>query len=358
MLTASPSERIGWIQEALTLTRQADPRTRLDVLRGAQRSHIRFTDGTTELGVAEELLQLAVALRSPESESEARQWRANALLELGRGADYEHEVAASRERAMVVRAPQVAWVAGALHVGHLFLAGSLEECERAARDTGKAGQDLMGIGGFLYMTTQLFQVGLEGTEDEAQRILCEVAAGGERVLALAPGFQALMLMVARARMYCGQSDAAEDYLARVTSAHYVQPDPLDRNFLPAMVCAADLACSRNDVAAAAVVSSLLGAWKGWHAVAALGSAYLGPVSYWLGRLSLVDNRREDARRQLELARQESQRAGSVIYRAWSDYYLAHALPASEAALSGSLLESARSAAQRFSLGRLQTVLGA
>ncbi|HEU5075043.1 MAG TPA: AAA family ATPase, partial [Polyangiaceae bacterium] len=103
MFTSPMSERVLWIQEALALTREtANSRTRLDVLRGVQRCHTRFTDGTTELGVAQELLQLAIALRSPEAELEARQSRANTLLEFGRGIEFAHEVTACRQRAMDV----------------------------------------------------------------------------------------------------------------------------------------------------------------------------------------------------------------------------------------------------------------
>lgn len=347
-----------WIQEALVLTREtANSRARLDVLRGAQRCHTRFTDGTTELGVAQELLQLAIALRSPEAELEARQSRANTLLEFGRGIEFAHEVTACRQRAMDVRTPQAEWTAGALQVGQLFLAGSLGECELIARDISKMGQELMGVGGFLFMLTQLFQIGLEGEAYEARRILGEVATGGGRVLALAPSMQALMLMVARAEMYCDQPEAAREYLARVTKPDYVAPDPLDRNFLVAMVCAADLACFQNDATAATVISQLLDPYVGWHAVAAFGTTYLGPVSYWLGRLSLVCNRTEDAQRQLHLATEHRESAGAVIYRAWSEYHLAQALPANQSARREALLEHAHSAARDYSLGRLQSALG-
>ncbi|HEU5074714.1 MAG TPA: hypothetical protein VFU02_11080, partial [Polyangiaceae bacterium] len=205
--------------------------------------------------------------------------------------------------------------------------------------------------------TQLFQIGLESEAYEAHRILGEVATGGGRVLALAPSMQALMLMVARAEMYCDQPEAASQYLARVTKPDYVAPDPLDRNFLVAMVCAADLACLQNDATAATVISQRLDAYVGWHAVAAFGTTYLGPVTYWLGRLSLCCNRTEDAQRHLHLAREHSDSAGSVIYRAWSDYYLAQALPAKQSARREALLKHAQNAARDFSLGRLQSALG-
>ncbi|HEY6727514.1 MAG TPA: hypothetical protein VI197_25940 [Polyangiaceae bacterium] len=50
------------------------------------------------------------------------------------------------------------------------------------------------------------------------------------------------------------------------------------------------------------------------------------------------------------------RAGSVIYQAWSDYYLAQALPASEVVRRQSLMESAKRTAQSYALGRLQSML--
>jgi tetratricopeptide (TPR) repeat protein len=357
MFTAPMSERVSWVQEALALTRETtDLRARLEVLRGALRCYTRFTDGTTVLGLAEEMLNLAVALRSSESELEARQWRAQAVLELGRGANYDRDVVAYIQQAAVVSAPQARWASGVLSAAQLFLAGSLSESERVVRQTGKFGQDLTGISAFLYMLGQLFQIGLEYDAAQAQPILDEFVEGGERVLAVAPNFEALVVFVARARTYRGHADAAKEYLARMTRAHYKALDPLDRNFLPAMVSIADLACAQNDVAAANIVSLGIDAYEGWHAVPASGSVYMGPVSYWLGRLSLVRGQTDDALRQLDLAIRESENAGSVIFRAWSEYHLAKALPPEQAARKLGLTESARRAAQRYALGRLQSAL--
>jgi len=357
IFTSPIRERVAWIQEALALTREGiDLRPRMEVLRGALMCYTNFTDGTSELSIAEEMLKLSVALRSPENELVARQWRVNAVLALGRGADYQQEVATHNQRAAVAPSPQAAWMADVLAAGQHFLAGSLSESERVARHAGKVGSDLVGLVGFVHMLSQLLQIGLELAGDEARRILSEVVEGGNRVLALAPNYQAYIPVIARARMYCESADSAREYLARVTSPTYVTVDRLDRGYLPHLATVADLACSQNDVAAAGVIMSLFDGYAGWHAVTGTGSVYFGPVSYSLGRLSLTCGRAEDAQRQLALAIHESERAGSVIYRAWSEYYLAQALPAGEAPQKPSLVESARRAAQRYGLGRLLATL--
>ncbi|HEU5075044.1 MAG TPA: hypothetical protein VFU02_12730, partial [Polyangiaceae bacterium] len=131
---------------------------------------------------------------------------------------------------------------------------------------------------------------------------------------------------------------------------------LDRNYLPALVNIAALACFHNDIAAAGVVLRLLEGGAGKHAVTGSGGVYLGPASYWLGRLHLTCGRREDAERQLEMARHESHLVGSVVYRAWSEYYLAQALQ-NEPIRAKALLDNCRLAAQRFGFTRLIAQLG-
>ena len=357
MFTSPTSERVQWIREALDLTRTvADLRPRLEVLRGALRCYINFTEAKTNLEIAEEMLLRATALRSPENELEALHWRAAALLELGRGSDHDNDVAAYRHHATIVTAPQAAWTARVLHAAQLFRQGSLRESESVAREAGKVGQELVGLAGFGYMLTQLFQVGMEYEGVDAQRVLHDFIEGGNRLLAVAPTFHALIAALARARARCGQTDVARDYLARVNGPNYTPPDPLDRNFLNTMVSIADLACTHQDVAGASVVSQILEPYQTQHATAGMGAGYMGPVSYWLGRLSLVRGRAQNARQQLTLAVSESEHAGSVIYRAWSEYYLAQTLAARETPLRMSLVESARQAAQRHGLGRLHVAI--
>lgn len=140
-LTVSASERTLWVQEALALTQdRADPRARLDVLRGALRCCTRFPDGTSRLDLANEMLELATQLRSPENELEALQWKAMFLLELGYGDEYAQQVSDYARRAAIMRTPQGAWTASVQRVGQLFLAGDLIECERLAREAGESGE--------------------------------------------------------------------------------------------------------------------------------------------------------------------------------------------------------------------------
>ncbi|HEY6727515.1 MAG TPA: AAA family ATPase [Polyangiaceae bacterium] len=291
MFTAPFSERVSWIQEALTLTRHTtDRRARLEVLRGALLCYTRFTDGTTEVDLTEEMLALAVALRSPENELEGYLWRAHAALELGRASEYERAVATYQKQAAIISAPQQLWRAKVLHAARLYLAGSLGESERVVREAGSLGQNLLGLAGFTHMLIQLFQIGVECADEEAVRILYDVVEGGDRVLAVAPNFHAFVPVVARARLYSQGRDATREYLARATHPH----DPLDRNFLPAMVSIADLACSQRDVPAANAAFQMLHGYKDRHAAGGTGSVYFGPVIYWLGRLSLVRGQPENA----------------------------------------------------------------
>jgi len=357
MFTSPIGERVAWIQEALALTRGTiDSRARLEVLRGALICYTFFTDGTTELGLADEMLKLAFALRSSESELEARRWRVHAALNTGDGQMYQQETAAYCRDAVLTGAPHAAWMAGVLCAGRHFLAGSLQESERVAREAGRIGQDLLGPTGYVHMISQLFQIAMEYDDQEGRQLLDEFVEGGERILALAPNYHTFIPAVVRARMYRKDADAARQYLARVASPHFIAPDPLDRNFLASMANIADLACSQGDVGAAEVVSHLLEGATSKHAVTGSGGVYFGPASYWLGRLSLTCGRAEDAQHQLELAIRDSERVGSVIYRAWSECYLACALSESDGARKVRLTQSASHAAKRHGLQRLQATL--
>jgi hypothetical protein len=127
---------------------------------------------------------------------------------------------------------------------------------------------------------------------------------------------------------------------------------MDRNHVPSLVIFADIVCCLKAVWVATALIAKLNSHAGWHAVAASGSIYLGPTNYWLGRLCLLAGDRAKAQIYLEDAVSESQIVESVIYRAWSEYYLAQTVPLMELAKRRGLVASARRAAQRHRLGRL------
>jgi len=346
------SERTAWVQEALELTRGTpNARARLDVLRGALRCYTRLADGSSRLTLAEEMLELAQHLRSPENELEARQWKVQFLLELGRGEEFAQQVSDYAQRAAIVRTPDGSWTANMHRVGQLFLSGDLLESERLAREASAVGEKLIGVSAAVHLVAQLFQVGLELSGPAAERVLRDAQTGAERILAIAPNYHVMHTLRARAALGRGQPRAAQHYLASVVDPSYTPPDPLDGTALVALVNIASMAAELGNAAAAARVLQLLETHDGLHAVSATGSVYLGPVCHWLGRLCLTLGRSEEAARYLERALRASRESGSVGYRAWSEYYLAQALH-TDVPAARTLLESSTRAAHRFGLGRL------
>jgi len=152
-------------------------------------------------------------------------------------------------------------------------------------------------------------------------------------------------------MHRGQSRDAEQYLAGMTRPGYVPPEPLDQHSLCALVNIADMAAEMGHTEAAAITLELLEAHDGLHAVSATGGAYFGSASYWRGRLYLTLGRRAEAAEHLEQALRASRQAGSVTFRAWSEYYLARTQE-SNARAKQTLLESSKRVAHRHGMTRL------
>ena len=98
-------------------------------------------------------------------------------------------------------------------VGQLFLSGDLIESERLAREAAHSAEKLMGITAFVHLVAQLFQVGLELTGTDAERVLGEAQAGAERILTIAPSYHVMHTLRARAALGHGQPHIAEQYLA-------------------------------------------------------------------------------------------------------------------------------------------------
>lgn len=278
-------------------------------------------------------------------------WKLFYLLELGDGHEYAAVVSDYARCAAALQTPLTAWTANMHRVGQLFLSGTLTESESLARKAGVLGQKLVGIVALLHLVGQLYQVGLELEGADAARVLADAQAGAERILAFAPRYQALLAMRLRAAIRLGDPSDAQNYLSGMSAPTYAPPDPLDQTCLCTLTCIADMAAELGHSEAAAIVLRLLLPHDRSHAVSASGSIYFGPAAYWLGRLCLTLGQRAQAVEYLERALREAQRARAVTFQAWSEYYLARALP-DDAAPRRILLESAQRTAHRCGMTRL------
>lgn len=356
-LTSPVAERVSWLEEALELTRVgAAPRDRLEVLRGALRAYTNFTNGTTTLMLAEQMLKLSRRLGSAESELEAQQWRAHALLDLGRGVEFVQQCGEHEGLARVVGSPHASWLAHVLEAGCLYLGGSLAASEALVRTKVAAGEQLLGITAVAHVVGQLMPLALEAGTPDKEKLLGDAIEASDRVLAIAPNYQVLIVVRARLRLYLGDDTAAQACLKRFVATETTDSERLDRNFLTSLVSLADIACVRSHLAAASKLLKLLHESPTHHVVSTSGGCYHGPVTYWLGRLNATLANFSEARSYFEAAIRESERSTSVTFRAWSAFHLAQLLSESEASRKQELLESARDAARRCGMGRLQTEL--
>ncbi len=354
-LSAPASERATWVQEALQLARASgDAGVLVEVLRGTLKSNVYLPDGTSLLEVADAMVRAARAVGSLGGELEAGLWRANGLLEVGRGREFLEQIHKCEQQAETLGAPHWKHMVGWLRGCTAYMRGDFESAIRIAVENAAIGEKLVGIAAASYCCAHLFVVGIEVGDQDTQT-LTKSLAYGEKVLKVAPAYHALSIGVAQLRLYLGDDRAAREVLKEVMSSDF-SPDPLDRSLLPVSVLLADISCWLDASSAAAKIALWLKPWCGRHATSANGSVYLGPISYWLGRLAIVLGGPTEAHQFLRAAISESDAAQCVAYRAWSRYYLYKGLPFSERSERARLMKEARRLAQKYRLERLDALM--
>lgn len=206
------------------------------------------------------------------------------------------------------------------------------------------------------MVAQLFSIALEVGGSDGGALLEELRRHSETILSVASNHQLMVLGHAIVRLYQGERQAAQHCLSLVMSSKQDLADQLDRNATCVLICQAMLACHLSHAKAAELVMHTLRSHRGLHGVSAVGGAYVGPVSYWLGRLSLTVGRRNEALEYFEQAERESREARAATYVAWSSFYLARTLPASESRRCHALAAIAKKAAKEHKLYVLEAAL--
>jgi tetratricopeptide (TPR) repeat protein len=356
-LTASAGERVARLEQALAIARSAgDAQTLLEVTRGALYCYTRLRDGTTFLDLADEMLDAARQVHSAEGELDAGQLRAHALLELGRGEEFERQITVCAQQATVMQAPQLICRATGHQSCRAFMRGDLREAEHLTRKWYGASGNLMDVAVIGCHACELTEVALQRRSKARLQVLSEALIFFDKLLALAPAYFIATAARARVRLHAGERDPAIQLLKQAALSENWPIDPLDRNHIALLAFLADLATHLHDVALAPRLIQELERYRGRHATASHGSTYVGPISYWIGRLHLVSGRRSEARSALEQTVFESKAARSVIYQAWSEYYLAQSLEPGHRKRSTQLVASAKKAAKRHQLGRLLEVL--
>ena len=229
-----------------------------------------------QLELSERMLDAAVAAASDDAELQARIWRIDAVLRLGRTTEAGHEVDSLDVLAARTGRPLVRWNARLARAGVDHALGRLHEAEasaRAARATLPASQR--------HQTEPLFiaQLMLIATDLAVEPLEIE----GARAAAIgAPALAAAMT---------GRYD-----LSARASFEAVRPRldevRLDRRGLPTLTAAAELAVAFGDVAVAESLDARLAPFDGLMIASTLGA--VGPMAYFRSRLETLLGWHDDA----------------------------------------------------------------
>jgi hypothetical protein len=169
----APGDRVAHSEEALSLARQSgDPKllayalsSYCDVIPGPEHTERR-------LELADEMVQLGVAVGDAESELLGRRFRVVALLERGDLTAVDAEVKAFERTAARLRWPLVAWYPVAWRAMRAIIEGRLDDADRLAQEAKTIGQRGGSVNAALAADSQHLRVALErGRPDEAYRWL-------------------------------------------------------------------------------------------------------------------------------------------------------------------------------------------
>jgi hypothetical protein len=306
-----------------------------------------------------ELVALAEAAGGPLAAAEAHLWRGSALLEVCRLEEAEEHFA--RHEELVEPLAQIPPLVrcDAVRTMRLLLVGDYEAGAAAAQDLLVWGDREHGNGWASTALTMAFHVAammpLLTERGEFGRMVPDLEQL-EREQGRLPGWR---VMRAWAHVQAGDLDRARGTLAEL------MPDdfgvlPRDVNFVPCLTLLAHTAGELRDSALAARVEPLLEPYRDFWVVFGISSATLGPATYSMGVLQLLQGRGDDAVASFEHALQRSRAMRARPYVARSQAGLAGGLrlrgAPGDAERAAELEEQALEAARELGMLRLEREL--
>jgi DNA-binding SARP family transcriptional activator len=301
-----PRRRYELSEEALeTARRLGDPATLVYALSAfiAARHSPDFTP--RQVALADELIGVATEAGDLERCMEGHEYRFTALIELGDTQGAKAALAMMQGLAGEIRQPSHDWFVAIYGASLALLEGELaaaEELIPAARRTGERAQSwsaAVGYGLQLYMLRRE-QGRIDEVEDLIRRSVQEYRTY--------PIWQCLMAQVGAE---LGQTADARAMLERLAEQDFA-PVPFDEEWLVCMSLLAEASASLGDTERASVIYRLLSPYSDRIAFS-YAQISLGSVSRYLGILAAVAERREDAERHFEAAREMNRRIGA---RSW------------------------------------------
>jgi tetratricopeptide (TPR) repeat protein len=293
--------------------RLGDPVVLTTVLIDARFARWGPDDLPDRLREATDILRAAEASHTPEAALTARLFRVIDLLELGRIADVDHELAVLDAAAQELRQPWYLEHATALRAMRARLDGRYDEAERLARaalDLGARVHDPTALSTYAGHRLDLCRErgDLGEREVEAMRQLAVDHPRLGLVRYVPPWLYAEL----------GRYGEARCELERVAAYDFADV-PRDMNWLGALVLMAETAASLGDVGRAATLYELLRPYAGRVVVAGFGALCAGSTSFHLGRLATTLSRWTEAEGHLGAALDANRRLGALPFVARTQY---------------------------------------
>jgi tetratricopeptide (TPR) repeat protein len=256
-----------------------------------------------DVPVSDEVVELAQGLGDSELELLIRNWRISVLMELGRFAAVDQEIARVEQMAGELRQPR-AMVFLPLHYAlRAGTVGRFDEAEGLNTHSSEIGRELRGSTSDLAGSAQLLMLRfLQGRLSELEAPLRSLAASRPEMVGYAC---ALAAMLSQA----GRPAEAQAELERLTASG-LDGFPKDCTHLLMLALIGDVAAELEDAARAREIYAWLEPYSGRWIVSA-GASALWPVDRSLGRLAITAGSIDVALNHIAAARVQSERAGAL-----------------------------------------------
>jgi tetratricopeptide (TPR) repeat protein len=256
-----------------------------------------------DVGISDEVVELAQRLGDTELELLIRNWRITVLTELGRYAAVDQEIARVEQMAGELRQPR-AMVFLPLHYAlRAGTMGRFDEAEGLNSHSAEIGRELRGSTSDLAGSAQLLMLRLlQGRLPELEQPLRTLAASRPEMVGYAC---ALAAMLSQA----GRPAEAQAELERLTASG-LDGFPKDCTHLLMLALVGDVAADLGDAPRARQIYDWLLPYSGRWVVSA-GASALWPVDRSLGRLALAAGSIDVALSHTTAARAQAERAGAL-----------------------------------------------
>ncbi len=256
-----------------------------------------------DVGISDEVVELAQRLGDSELELLIRNWRISVLMELGRFAAVDQEIARVEQMAGDLRQPR-AMVFLPLHYAlRAGTMGRFDEAEGLNSHSAEIGRELRGSTSDLAGSAQLLMLRLlQGRLPELEQPLRTLAASRPEMVGYACALSAMLSQA-------GRPAEAQAELERLTASG-LDGFPKDCTHLLMLALVGDVAAELGDAARARQIYDWLLPYSGRWVVSA-GASALWPVDRSLGRLALAGGKVDVALTHSVAARAQSERAGAL-----------------------------------------------